>query len=217
MKHCRIFASLSLIVPALWGCGAGELNGMALTEDGDVMMWGMGGGNDFGLSTTNRYLPIRVPNPAGTGSLSHVVQVAVGQNNAVVLNDDGTVFSWGYYTGQGTDSSKTYPDYVKDPSGSGVLGGIVSISAAGNFTLALGANGKVYGWGWDGNGQTGRGTKVTAEKLPVPVRYQLSSRCLNCCANPRAASQQSANVAQNHHLRFREFQDLKIVCWQFVG
>jgi alpha-tubulin suppressor-like RCC1 family protein len=170
-------ASLPVMVKNTAGTGAltqvvsasaGEANGMALTEDGDVMMWGLGGATILELSTTNRYLPIRVPNPAGTGSLSHVVQVAVGKDHAAVLNDDGTVVIWGRYTG--TETYKTYPDYVKDGSGSGVLAGIVSISAGGNFTLALGANGKVYGWGSNGTGQTGRGTKSYLEMLPAAVK-----------------------------------------------
>ena len=36
-----------------------------------------------------------------------------------------------------------------------VKSGIVQVAAGWNYGLALGADGKVYGWGWNSSGQTG--------------------------------------------------------------
>lgn len=160
VKNSQGNGTLENIVAA----SGGELNAGALTEDGKVLIWG----SDYYFpSTGNPSLPNRMPNPAGTGDLSHIVQVAVGSRNAAALTDEGTVLSWGYYTGQGTASNIRYPNHVKDPTGTDILKGIVAISAGAQHTLALGSNGKVYGWGWY---QSQRGNPAASETLPAVVK-----------------------------------------------
>jgi alpha-tubulin suppressor-like RCC1 family protein len=151
---------------------AGESADMALTEGGEVLVWG-GNGDTFGRTTAKNWaLPASVPNPANNGHLSHIVQVGVGDHNAVALADDGSVYTWGYYNGQGATSSElaTFPSPAKDPTGNKPLTNIVAISAGSDFTLALSADGKVYGWGWNSSGETGRGTKGNPELLPATVK-----------------------------------------------
>lgn len=137
----------------------GEYGMLALSENGEVLAWG-------GQATLPRY----VPSPTGSGRLSRVVQVAIGEDNAVGLADDGTVFSWGSYPAHGAGNDATFPNVVKDPTGTAPLTGIVSVSAGRLFSMALTADGKVYAWGWNSDGQTGRGTRSTSEPLPALVR-----------------------------------------------
>ena len=146
---------------------AGETDAMALTDAGQVMVWGEL--HDFARSGAKQ-LPSLVRNPANNGPLSSIVQVAVGSANAVALADDGRVFTWGRYTGQGVESLVNYPNQPKNPDGSGALGGIVQVAAGFNHALALGADGRVYGWGWNNAGETGRGTAQTQEILPATVK-----------------------------------------------
>lgn len=141
------------------GASVGEYDVLALSEDGEVLAWG-------GRTTLPRY----VPSPTGSGRLSRVVQVAVGEDNAVALAEDGTVFSWGSYPAHGAGNTGTFPNLVKDPTGSGPLQGVVSVSAGRLFSMALTRDGKVYAWGWNSDGQTGRGTQGNPEALPALVR-----------------------------------------------
>lgn len=168
-------ASLPIMVKNADGTGnltgivsasAGDIEALALTEDGEVLVWGS---DQVGVAGGS-HLPVKVRNPVNSGNLQHIVQVAMGKDNVAALADDGTVYTWGFFTGQGTTSSIKFPNQVKDSSGAGVLSNIVAISAGSDFTLALSADGKVFAWGWDDNGQTGRGTNVTQEPLPAPVK-----------------------------------------------
>lgn len=137
----------------------GEYGMLALSENGEVLAWG-----------GQTALPRHVPSPTGSGRLSRVVQVAIGEDNAVGLADDGTVFSWGSYPAHGAGNDARFPNVVKDPTGAAPLTGIVSVSAGRLFSMALTADGKVYAWGWNSDGQTGRGTRSTSEPLPALVR-----------------------------------------------
>lgn len=145
----------------------GYNNALGLLESGQVLGWG--GGNSAARTVQGSRLPSFIRNAANNGSLQNIVQVSVGDNNGVALSADGQVWTWGYYNGQGTTNLAKYPDHPKLPDGSGALRDIVQISAGHNSTLALAANGKVYGWGWNSSGQTGRGTTGDPERLPAEV------------------------------------------------
>jgi alpha-tubulin suppressor-like RCC1 family protein len=154
-------APLSNVVSA----SAGNVNVLALTEDGTVQVWGAGDSHlGFGDS---QLVPATVPAPTGTDALAHIVQVAAGDANAAALTDEGTVFSWHSYTGQGTTATRRFPNYVLDPTGQHPLANIVSVAAGSEYTLALGSNGKVYGWGWH---QDARGNPTASETLPATVK-----------------------------------------------
>jgi alpha-tubulin suppressor-like RCC1 family protein len=144
---------------------AGNVNVLALTEDGTVQVWG-GGDAHLGFGDWQP-APATVPAPTGSGALSHIVQVAAGDDNAAALTDEGTVFSWHYYTGQGTADMRRFPNYVLDPTGQHPLANIVSVAAGSYYTLALGSDGKVYGWGWY---QGARGNPTASQTLPATVK-----------------------------------------------
>ena len=155
------------LLSAIVSSSAGETDAMAVTESGQVLVWGEL--HDFARSGPKK-LPSLVRNPANNGPLNSIVQVGVGAANAVALADDGRVFTWGRYSGQGVESEIKFPNQPKNTDGAGALGGIVQVAAGFNHTLALGANGKVYAWGWNSYGETGRGTAQTQEVLPATVK-----------------------------------------------
>ena len=155
--------NLSGIVSA----SAGASDAMALTSDGQVLAWGEG--HRFGRAASG-YLPSYVPNSYNAGNLQHIVQLSVGQANAAALADDGTVYTWGLDNGQGSAILANLPYPVTAPSGTGFLSSIVAISSGSDFTLALAADGRVYAWGDNLLGQTGRGTLTGEEVLPATVQ-----------------------------------------------
>ena len=105
--------------------------------------------------------------------LTGVTAVASGTKHSVALEEDGTVWAWGWneygQLGQGTSSGKsTVPIQVKDPTGQGVLTGIVALAGDGNYCVALRSDGTLLAWGGNGGGQLGDGT--TSERdLPIVV------------------------------------------------
>ena len=162
VKEANGLADLSGIVAA----SIGENNAMALTEGGLVQAWA--GSETFARTTPSSKLPSLVRNAANDGNLKNIVQVEVGMNNAVALSDDGQVWTWGDYPGQGGNAGN-YPNHPVQASGA-PLANVVQVAAGGLFSLALTEDGKVYGWGWNGVGQTGRGIKSTKEDFVAAVR-----------------------------------------------
>jgi alpha-tubulin suppressor-like RCC1 family protein len=136
---------------------SGDQAALALTTSGQVYEWGsdspIAGAREDGAANNATYLPGLISNAANNGPLSHIVQVSVGGNNAAALADDGTVYTWGDFTGQnnpqGGGTYAQYPGQVK--TSSGVLTNVVRISAGTGFTLALTSEGQVYAWGYNGN------------------------------------------------------------------
>jgi alpha-tubulin suppressor-like RCC1 family protein len=150
----------------------GDDNGVALIDDGSVLGWG-----DFvGNGTTHNYLlPVQIVGTDGTTPLSHVVAVSAGWDYALALTDAGRVLSWGFdpgagALGQGASAAQVVrtPGYVVRADGS-PLDGIVQVSAGYNFCLALAADGTVWAWGSNAEGQLGRGTVGGSSAVAVQV------------------------------------------------
>lgn len=145
---------------------AGENDAMALLESGEAVAWS--NGSVFARSAVVKGLPRPIRNPANDGNLQRLVQLQVGQGNAVALTDGGKVMTWGSYPGHGVGTSAAFPNEVRLASGA-ALDGIVQIAAGGEFGLALAGNGKVYAWGWNSGGELGRGVKGDPALFAAPV------------------------------------------------
>src|SRR5262249_30178143 len=79
------------------------------------------------------------------------------------LRVDGTVWAWGINNhgqlGDGTLTTRTTAVQAQTTIGvSPILAGIAAIAAGGLHSLALGADGRVWGWGWNSHGQLGDDT-----------------------------------------------------------
>ncbi|WP_052573955.1 chitobiase/beta-hexosaminidase C-terminal domain-containing protein [Haloferula sp. BvORR071] len=79
---------------------AGASHTLALDSSGHVWSWGYNGYGQLGDNTTsNRAYAEKVKDPAGTGELSDIVQVAAGGDGlagtSYALASDGTVYVWG--------------------------------------------------------------------------------------------------------------------------
>ncbi len=147
---------------------AGLYHSLALKNDGTV--WGWGEASAVG-STTNERTPVEIVGPGGIGYLSQVTAIAAGAHS-LALRTDGTVWAWGRndwgQLGNGTAYARTWPDQVKDSSGSGYLTGVTAIAAGDYHSLALRSDGTVWSWGRNYEYQLGDGTN-TVRLLPVQV------------------------------------------------
>jgi RHS repeat-associated protein len=152
------FTSVTTPVQALGltGCVAvssGYYHVLALKGDGTVWSWGY---NNYGqLGTGNGGINYSIP--AQITSLDGVIAIAAGQYHSLALRSDGTVWAWGYNAvgqlGNSTTANSSIPVQVQ-----GLPSNIVAIAAGGYHSLALDANGNVWGWGYDSDGELGFGT-----------------------------------------------------------
>lgn len=135
---------------------AGGMHSLALTEDGEVWMWGEPWG-DFSM-TINRS-PRRIDATGG------FVRIACGAFHNLALDDQGQCFSWGIndygQLGNGTTSYCTEPMLVEGLEGIAVS----DISAGGWHSLAITDDGEVWVWGRGEYGRLGLGDKSGSSKL----------------------------------------------------
>jgi len=162
---------------------------IALAADGTVYTWGDNGpGGKLGDNTTNNSpIPVKVLKGAYSGttylgddSNNKIIAVALGGSHSTALAADGTVYTWGYNNaGQLGDNTTAFnrltPVKVLKGgySGTTYLGDdpnnkIMVVALGGYHSIALEANGTVYTWGSNYNGQLGDNT-TSNRSTPVKV------------------------------------------------
>ncbi len=140
----------------------GQLAGAVLLNDGTAQAWGDDGFHELANTVSNgnnvALVPVPVLDMTSRASLQHVVQIELGDENAIALIDDGTVLSWGDYTGNGTSGESLPPVQTVGVDGVTPLSHVSAVSAGWNFGLALTDDGRVLSWGFDpGAGALGQG------------------------------------------------------------
>ncbi|MEV7415624.1 CHAP domain-containing protein [Streptomyces sp. NPDC089919] len=138
----------------------GGMNGYALDANGRVWAWGdalrgrLANGKDGTGRTDDAYAPVRVE------ALTGVRSIAASAMNGFALRTDGTVWAWGEgdkyggALGSGTDREVAlFPAKVK-----GLTGVKAIASSLGLAGYALREDGRVWAWGWNQDGELGRGT-----------------------------------------------------------
>lgn len=146
---------------------AGDQYTCALTNTSRLYCWGANGYGQLGDGTT-----LDRTTPSLVSQLSDVQSVSAGGHTCAVLTN-GMLYCWGDNAagqlGDGTRTGRTIPTLVADPSGSGGLGAIQSVSVGLLHTCAVTTAGLAYCWGENGFGQLGDGT-TTGRLLPTLVR-----------------------------------------------
>ena len=149
----------------------GDLSVAALA-DGTVWSWGAANrsaslGNGVLAGNT---APVGSPAPVQAVGLTGVVEVAVGSRHTLARRADGTVWAWGTNT-QGRLAVGATVDPVTAPERvQGLPGPALAIAAAGDHSLAVLADGTVWGWGLNTTGVLGTGPANTdVEGAPVRV------------------------------------------------
>ena len=160
-------APVAVPMPAsIAAVAAGSSNSLALTSDGTVLAWGQNAAGEVGDGTRERRLaPVTVALPAPA------MAIAAAGNHSIALLVDGRVFAWGWNAdgqcGCGTAAEfETAPCQVVAP----LPADIVAIGAGNNHSLALAADGSVWGWGNNFFGQLNDGTAMNETNVPVQVR-----------------------------------------------
>lgn len=162
---------------------AGSFYSMALTDDGLLFSWGSNNagvlGDGSGLSTSP--VPVAVDT---TGALSGkaVTKVSCGSYAAAALTSDGFTFCWGSNSlgnlGTGSSLSAAVPAAVYT---GGVLNGVflTDMEMAGDGVVALGSDGRLYGWGR----YPGNGTYSSSVPVEVDMSGVLSGKAITAVSN----------------------------------
>jgi alpha-tubulin suppressor-like RCC1 family protein len=144
---------------------------LAVKSDGTVWSWGKNLNGELGDGTTvNRSNAVQVLN------LTNIVAVSGGDYNSAALQSNGTVWKWGLNDvgelGNGTADNQTtahpVPSLVPtDKFGAG-FSNVVMMAARDYHNIAVKADGSVWMWGANDQGQCGDGT-TSDDWRPVPV------------------------------------------------
>jgi alpha-tubulin suppressor-like RCC1 family protein len=140
-----------------------------LKEDGTVWAWGRNDPGQLGDGTNQeRFTPVQVRDPEGTGFLTDITMIAAGGSyggNSAAVRSDGTLFLWGDNNdgqlGDGSEKTRLLP--VKVPGFTGAK----AVAIGGQHVIALKLDGTVWAWGYNNDRQLGINTD---EDTNTPVQ-----------------------------------------------
>jgi alpha-tubulin suppressor-like RCC1 family protein len=140
---------------------AGYSHGVA-SNGGTVYTWGDNAHGQLGYTATatcGGFPCSRSPQPVP--NMGNIKGLGAGLAHTLVILGDGTVRAWGSHgrgqLGAGRVQGGIEPVQVIGVGGNGVLGNIVQVAGGEGHSLALDANGNVYAWGQNDQGQLGLG------------------------------------------------------------
>jgi len=133
---------------------AGGAHSMGVREGGTLWAWGFNGHGRLGDgTTTNRATPVQIFPGAIWASVS-----AAG--HTVGIMENGTIWTWGLngngQLGDGTSGTGERPWPTRARTVTDVIW--ASVSAGGGYSIAVGTDGTVWGWGANWNHQLGDGS-----------------------------------------------------------
>lgn len=161
---------------------------LALAANGTVYSFGRNSFGELGdSSSTNRTTPVKVMKGAysgtrylGDNASNPIIAIAAGYYFSMALGADGMVYTFGYndrgQLGDNTNNNRSIPVKVLKGAQNGTtflgdnatVNPMIAIVAGASHAAALGADGLVYTFGYNGEGQLGNNTTTTS-KLPVKV------------------------------------------------
>jgi alpha-tubulin suppressor-like RCC1 family protein len=154
---------------------AGRAHSCAVATDGQAWCWGANGEGQLGAATpaTTRSTPVTVEGPA------RFATVRTGGAHSCGLTFTGAVWCWGSNArgqlGDGSDTLRT-----RTPTPVPVADGarVIELSLGRDHSCALAADGRVFCWGANGDGQLGDGSRED-RRTPTPVRGGLTFAALS--------------------------------------
>jgi len=146
-------------------CGADFT--LARKTDGSLWAWGFNGGGQLGLGDSGDGAYRLSPTRIGTGS--DWPAVSCGGGHVLARKADGSLWAWGgNQWGELGLGDSGYGNMRTTPTRVGTGTDWATMSCGTGFTLACKADGSLWAWGDNGNGQLGLGD-VLARAVPTQV------------------------------------------------
>ena len=149
---------------------AGYEHSLAITNDGRLFTWGTNAYGQLGDATnTDRTIPVQI-GPMAVGVTWD--SAAAGFQHSMAITSDGRLFAWGYnFYGQLGDGSSGYGSDENAPVRIAPAETWIAVSAGNNHTAAIKADGSMWTWGNNMNGELGDGTNGSSSGkiTPVPI------------------------------------------------
>jgi alpha-tubulin suppressor-like RCC1 family protein len=145
---------------------AGQFFTLFLKTDGTVLATGDNTLGQLGDGTQSvRSSPVAVIN------LSNVIATSASQLHSLALLQDGTVMAWGRNAeGQLGNGGGGIGQFSAAPVPVINLTNVAAIASGGLYSLALKADGTVWAWGSNSDGQLGNGTTPNSNPHGTPVQ-----------------------------------------------
>lgn len=155
---------------------AGTSFNLLLGNDGKIYACGDNYRGELGTgNNTSSSVPVPVVNPAGVAVGFKFTMVVAGDEQALGMGNDNKLYAWGNnFSGQlgnNTTTSSNVPVPVTNPAGVAAGFKFVSFSAGAYYSMGLGNDGNLYGWGTNGDGQLGHGTFDSGNLVPTLVSH----------------------------------------------
>jgi alpha-tubulin suppressor-like RCC1 family protein len=140
---------------------AGENHNLALKRSGSLWAWGDNSGGQLGNgTTTDKNIPLQITTPA---ILTDVVSVAAGAAHSLAIRANGEIYAWGDNgTGQ-LGNNTTAGSFSPILVGTAILSWVNS-EPGGEFTVTRRADGTLWTWGENGDGQLGDNNNLFAPR-----------------------------------------------------
>jgi alpha-tubulin suppressor-like RCC1 family protein len=152
---------------------SGGLHSFAITNNDKVYAWGNNRSGRLGDGTTiTRSRPTLITFSRLQAGET-IESVDAGSSHSLAVTTNGRVYAWGSnYDGQLGDGTTIIRRRPTQITFSGLQAGetIRGLNAGSFHSLAVTTKGRVYAWGWNGQGQLGDGT-TTQRDLPTLITF----------------------------------------------
>ncbi|MCL2648595.1 MAG: hypothetical protein FWD61_16590 [Phycisphaerales bacterium] len=175
---------------------AGGSSSFAIDTSGQLWAWGSNSSGQLGTGSSGNWRMTPQQVVFGVGD---VKAVASGRNYCLAIQSDGQIWAWGNNAngqlGDGTHVSCAWPEQVTLGNGD-PLGGVSAVAVGNAYSVAIcGADGEVWSWGNNTNGQLGIGTSGGESCEPVQVQVMQSGELVPFLGVTSIAAEGNATLA----------------------
>lgn len=149
---------------------------LGIRKDGSLWGWGSNASGELGLGDSAiRREPVMIDPGTNTGMGGKWIVVSAGSSHVAAIREDGSLWAWGTneYGQLGDGTTNGTPNLKRIDNGTN--GKWVQVVAGYDFTLGMKADGTIWGWGTNRNGNMGNGTDVSSPGTQFYTPQQITS------------------------------------------